>query len=251
MSSEEKEYYDHDLYKYCKDEKEADAVAWAFVNPKKMVKFPFKFPELKPNEIRANILYAGLCHSDVLTVRSEWGPAKYPIAPGHEMVAEVSLVGSEVKDFKKGDLVGFGTRRDCCEKCDYCLQGRENLCTDVKDRGTYGHYWGGYSTAIQHPAKFFYHLPENFKLNLGSPLFCAGITTYYPMKKFLKKGMKTAVIGIGGLGHVAIQFLHKLGHRVAAFTNSKDKEELIKKLGDEIIISTDENEMKKVKGKFL
>ena len=251
MSAEEKETYEHDIYKYCKDEKDADAVAWAFVNPKKMVKFPFKFPELKPNEIRANILYAGLCHSDVLTVRSEWGPAKYPIAPGHEMVGEVSLVGSEVKDFKKGDLVGFGTRRNCCEKCDYCLQGRENLCTDVKDRGTYGHYWGGYSTAIQHPAKFFYHLPENFKLNLGSPLFCAGITTYYPMKKFLKEGMKTAVIGIGGLGHVAIQFLHKLGHKVAAFTTSKDKEELIKKLGgDEIIISTDEEEMKKAKGKF-
>ena len=94
------------------------------------------------------------------------------------MVAEVSLVGSEVKDFKKGDLVGFGTRRDCCEKCDYCRQGRENLCTDVKDRTTFGNYWGGYSTAIQHPAKFFYHLPKEFKLNLGAPLFCAGITTF-------------------------------------------------------------------------
>ena len=88
MSTEEKETYEHNIYKYCKEEKDADAVAWAFVNPKKMVKFPFKFPELKPNEIRANILYSGLCHSDVLTVRSEWGPAKYPIAPGHEMVAK-------------------------------------------------------------------------------------------------------------------------------------------------------------------
>ena len=85
MSSEKKEYYDHDLHKYCKDEKEADAVAWAFVNPKKMVKFPFKFPELKPNEIRANILYPGLCHSDVLTVRIEWGKAKYSIGPSMKL----------------------------------------------------------------------------------------------------------------------------------------------------------------------
>ena len=87
--AEEKEVYDHPLYKYCKNEKDADAVAWAFVTSKKMVKFPFKFPELKPNEIRANILYTGLCHSDVLTVRSLWGPSPYPIAPGHEMVCEV------------------------------------------------------------------------------------------------------------------------------------------------------------------
>ena len=105
--TEEKEIYEHPLYKHCKDEKEADAIAWAFVNSKKMVRFPFKFPELGPQEIRANVLYAGLCHSDVLTVRSLWGPASYPIAPGHEMVCEVSQVGSEVKDFKKGDLVGF------------------------------------------------------------------------------------------------------------------------------------------------
>ena len=105
--AEEKEIYEHPLYKQCKDEKEADAIAWAFVNSKKMVRFPFKFPELGPQEIRANVLYAGLCHRDVLTVRSLWGPAPYPIAPGQEMVCEVSKVGSEVKDFKKGDLIGF------------------------------------------------------------------------------------------------------------------------------------------------
>ena len=220
--AEEKEIYDHPLYKHC-EEKDADAIAWAFINSKKMVRFPFKFPALGPNEIRANILYSGLCHSDVLTVRSLWGPAPYPIAPGHEMVCEVAMVGSDVKDFKKGDLVGFGTQRDSCDKCKWCLRGEEEVCPDVKERGTYGQYWGGYSTALQQPAKFFFHLPEKFDLKRGPPLFCAGVTTFYPMKKFLKEGMNTAVVGIGGLGHLAIQFLHKLGHKVTAFTTSKDK----------------------------
>ena len=124
--AEEKETYDHPLYKHC-EEKDADAIAWAFVNSKKMVRFPFKFPELGPDEIRANVLYTGLCHSDVLTVRSLWGPAPYPIAPGHEMVCEVSQVGANVKDFKKGDLVGFGTQRDSCDKCKWCLNGQEEV----------------------------------------------------------------------------------------------------------------------------
>ena len=249
--TEEKEIYDHPLYKHCKEEKEADAIAWAFVNSKKMVRFPFKFPAIGPNEIRANVLYAGLCHSDCMTVRSLWGPAPYPIAPGHEMVCEVSQVGSEVKDFKKGDLVGFGTQRDCCDKCKWCLRGEEEVCPNVEERGTYGKYWGGYSTAVQQPAKFFFHLPEKFDLKRGPPLFCAGITTFYPMKKFLKEGMTTAVVGVGGLGHLAIQFLHKLGHKVTAFTTSKDKIPLIKQLGgDDVIISKDPEQMKAAQGKF-
>ena len=249
--TEEKEIYEHPLYKYCKNEKEADAIAWAFVNSKKMVRFPFKFPALGPNEIRANVLYAGLCHSDCMTVRSLWGPAPYPIALGHEMVCEVSQVGSEVKDFKKGDLVGFGTQRDCCDKWKWCLRGEEEVCPNVQERGTYGKYWGGYSTAVQQPAKFFFHLPKNFDLKRGPPLFCAGITTFYPMKKFLKEGMNTAVVGVGGLGHLAIQFLHKLGHKVTAFTTSEDKIPLIKKLGgDEAIISKDPAQMKAAQGKF-
>ena len=91
-----------------------------------MVQFPFKFSEVGPDEIRINTLYAGLCQFDVHTVREIWGPCMYPIAPGHEIIWEVSIVGSNVKDFKKGDLVGFGTLRDCCEKCEYCLKGKEN-----------------------------------------------------------------------------------------------------------------------------
>ena len=149
------EKYEHPLYKHVDNEKDADAVAWAWVNKEKCVKFPFKFPPLGPKELRANILYLGLCHSDVLTVREGWGPAQFPLAPGHEIVAQVSEIGSEVKNYKKGDLVGFGTLRDACEKCRFCKQGLEELCRDVKEPFTYGLYWGGYATAIQQPADFF------------------------------------------------------------------------------------------------
>jgi uncharacterized zinc-type alcohol dehydrogenase-like protein len=246
-----KENYEHKLYTHC-EEKDADAVAWAFVNKEKMVKFPFKFPPIAANEVRANILYTGLCHSDVMTVREHWGPAMFPIAPGHEIIGEVSLVGSDVKDFKKGDLVAFGTVRDSCGKCRYCKKDREELCRDVEEHYTYGYHWGGYATALQQPASHFFHLPPNFKIEKGAPLLCAGITTYYPMKKFLKDGMNTAVIGIGGLGHIAIKFLKKLGHEVTAFTTSPNKIDMIKKeLGaDHVVISTDEKQMKEVADKF-
>ena len=120
MTLEEK--YEHPLYKYCKDEKDANAIAWAFVNKEKFVRFPFKFPELSPKELRANILYTGLCQTDAMICRSKWFIPKYLLAPGHEIIAEVNQVGSEVKDFKKGDLVGFGTIREICGKCKYCKQ---------------------------------------------------------------------------------------------------------------------------------
>jgi D-arabinose 1-dehydrogenase-like Zn-dependent alcohol dehydrogenase len=243
------EKYDHEIYKHCPDEKEADGIAWAFVNKEKMVRFPFKFPEVGPKELRANILYAGLCHSDVLTVRELWGKTTFPIAPGHEIIAEVSQVGSEVTDYKKGDLVGFGTMRDCCEECAHCKEGREEICTAKGEHFTYGKYWGGYATAIQQPAAFFFHLPEKFDLARGAPLFCAGITTYFPMEKYLKPGMKAGVVGIGGLGHVAVKFLKKLGHEVTAFSSSPNKVQSIKDLGvDNVIISTDDEAMKAAEG---
>ena len=184
--------------------------------------------------------------------QSESNGDQQPIAPGHEIIAEVSQVGSEVKNFKKGDLVGFGTMRDCCGKCENCKEGKEEICTTEGEHFTYGKYWGGYASAIQQPADFFFHLPEKFDLAKGAPLFCAGVTTYFPMQKFLKPNMKkTAVIGIGGLGHVAIKFLKKLGHEVTAFTSSPNKVQMIKDLGaDHIVVSTDPKQMHAVANSF-
>ena len=243
------EKYEHELYKHC-DIKEADAVAWAFVNKDKLVQFPFKFPEIKDDEIRINILYTSLCLSDVHTVKGPWGDCPFPISPGHEVVGEVSLVGKNVKDFKKGDKVGFGCMRDCCDKCEYCLTGKENLCRYSDDNVVYGLYWAGYATAMQQPSKFFFHLPDGFKLERAAPLFCAGITVYYPIERYLTYDIKTTgVIGCGGLGHLAIQFLHKMGKHVTAFTTSEKKRELLTKLGaDKIVISKDPQQMKDAAG---
>ena len=214
-----------------------------FCQQRKLVKFPFKFPALGAKEIRANVLYTGLCHTDVLVGRAIWGETIFPIAPGHEIIGEVSQVGSEVSDFKKGDLVGFGTIRYCCNDCKNFKKDHEELCLGGGDHYTYGRYWGGYATAIQQPADFFFHLPEKFDLVKGSPLFCAGVTTYYPMEKYLTPDMKkTAVIGIGGLGHVAVKFLKKLGYDVTSFTSNEKKIDMIKELGaDHVVVSTDHN----------
>ena len=242
---------EHELYKHC-EEKDADAIAWAFTNKDTFVKFPYKHATLLPGEIRANVLYAGLCLSDSLHCRSSWGHCKYPVAPGHEIIGEVAELGSEVKDFKVGEKVGFGTLRFSCNECKFCKLGRESLCSSKQEPIlTYGKHFGGYSTTLQQPASHFFHLPENLDFKKSAPLLCAGITVYSPMLKHLKPGMNTAVIGIGGLGHLAVQFLSKLGHKVTAVTTSKNKKDTIFALGaSELIDITDEKDLTDNVGKF-
>ena len=247
---EQKETIEHSLYKHV-DEKDADAIAFTFVNPNKQVFFPFKFPEIKPDEIRANVTYTGLCHSDVLHGRSQWFEAKYPITPGHEIMGVVSQIGADVKDFKVGDTVGFGVQRDSCGNCRFCgEQDREVLCQNVKSKYTYDPYFGGYATQLQQPAKFFYKLPEGFDARRGPPLFCAGATVWSPITRFIKKGDITAVLGIGGLGHLAVQFLAKMGHEVVALTSSDDKKDFILSLGATKVVNVNkEEEFKAIEGK--
>jgi D-arabinose 1-dehydrogenase-like Zn-dependent alcohol dehydrogenase len=247
------EKYTHDLYTHVHDKKDADAVAWAFVNKDKFVEFPFKFPELKPNELRANVLYAGLCHSDSLHCRGKWGGCPYPVAPGHEIIAEVSQVGSEVTKFKAGDKVAFGTLREICGECRYCKKGQgEPLCeSPLVHRFTYGVYWGGYGTQLQQPADFFIPIPEGLDLAKSAPLLCAGITVYTPMKKYVKPGDEAAVIGVGGLGHLAVQFLAKKGHKVTGVTTTANKKDFILGLGaSDVLVSTDSEAMKNSENKF-
>lgn len=250
-SAKQQENYEHSLYKHC-DEKEADAIAWAFVSKDKVERFPYKFSELLPDEIRANVIYSGLCLSDSLHGRNCWGFTSYPVATGHEIIAEVSELGKNVTDFKVGDKVAFGTQRDCCDTCYYCKNDKEKFCAGVTDKYTFmGQHWGGYSTNIQHPAKFFFKLPEGLDIKRAAPLLCAGITVWAPIKTHAKSGDKAAVIGIGGLGHLAILFLSKLGYNVTAFTTSSDKNELIKSLGaSQVVNSKDENEFKSCFGKY-
>ena len=241
----------HPTYKIV-DEKEADALAWVFVDSENMKKIAFKFPELKSDQIRAKVTYVGLCHSDSHYVKADWFPVKYPVAPGHEIVGEVTHLGSEVTGYKVGDKVGFGVQRDCCEKCDFCLAKDDQFCQGKLDQTwTYGNlYWGGYATAIQHPAKFFFKLPANLPEEKIPPLFCAGVTTYAPIARYSKPGNNVAVIGIGGLGHMAVKYARAFGCKVTAFTTSKDKEQFIKDLGADRVVITSEETMKQEAGKY-
>jgi D-arabinose 1-dehydrogenase-like Zn-dependent alcohol dehydrogenase len=233
--------FEHSLYKSVKNPKEAEAIGFAFISPEKLDYIPFKFPDLKSDEIRAKMLYSGVCHSDVMCGRGHWGKINYPMTAGHEIIAKVEAVGSDVKDFAIGETVGFGTFRDACGKCKYCEKGRETLCTGAQFKYTYNPHWGGHATHIQQPAGWFFHLPEGLDLAKASPLFCAGTTVFTPIKKHVKKGDKCAVLGLGGLGHMAIQYLSKMGHEVTAVTSSvKDKKELLTKLGAIDFIDTAE-----------
>ena len=148
---------EHSIYKYTEDVGKADAVAWAFTDKDSFEKFPFTFPELKKDEIRANILYAGLCLSDSKSGRSKWGPANYPLAPGHEIIAEVSEVGEDVKDFKKGEKVAFGTLRKVCESCKYCNIGKETPLhwVGISRKNDLRKILGRICYSIATPCKFF------------------------------------------------------------------------------------------------
>ena len=246
------ENYTHSLYKHVEKKEEADAVAWAFVNSQKFVEFPFKFPELGSKEIRANVLYSGLCLSDSLHARSKWGGSHYPLAPGHEIIAEVSQVGSEVTSLIVGDKVAFGTMREICHACKYCKRGQgEPLCQGDVKKFTYGVHFGGYATQLQQPAEFFFRVPEGLNLEKSAPLLCAGITVYNPIKKYIKEGDVAAVIGVGGLGHLAVQFLAKKGHQVTGVSGTLSKKDFILGLGaTDVLNISDPEAMKASQNKF-
>ena len=235
----------HPTYKFV-DEKEADAFAWIFVDDHSpMKKVAIKLPELKPDEVRIKVTYTGLCHSDLHSVRGHWGPAAYPLAPGHEIVGRVTHLGSEVKNLQIGDVVGLGGARQCCNKCASCTHEMEQLCDskELEQQYTYGpKFWGGYMTSIQHPQDFFIKVPKELPEDKVPPLFCAGITLYAPIARYAKPGQNVAVLGIGGLGHLGVMYAKAWGCNVTAFTTSKEKEAFIKKLGaDRVVISNTES----------
>jgi len=242
----------HCTYKFV-SEQEAEAIAWVFVDTKTMKKVNIKFPELKPNEARAKVTYTGLCYSDCHTVRDEWGPGGHPIAPGHEITGVITHVGADVKDLKVGDKIGFGAQRDCCDECEFCKLTYDQLCQSDKidQKLTYGDkYWGGYASHVQHPAKFFFKLPEGLPEERIPPLFCAGVTTYSPVAKYAKAGDRVAILGVGGLGHLAVQYAKAWGCEVTAFTSTKDKEDFIKGLGADRVVVTSEDTLKQEAGKY-
>ena len=209
--------------------------------------------ELLPNDVQIDILYCGVCHSDIHTARSEWGPARYPVVPGHEIVGKVLAVGSDVTKFKVGDSVGVGCIVDSCKHCSSCDEGLEQYCENGMT-GTYGsidkvsggHTLGGYSEKIVVKEDFVLSVPESLDLSKAAPLLCAGITTWSPLVHWnVKKGDKVGVIGLGGLGHMGIKFAAAMGAHVVMITTSPEKGKDAQLLGaHEVLLSTDKDAMK-------
>lgn len=218
--------------------------------------FDFERREVGPHDIQIEILYCGVCHSDLHTARNEWKDTIYPVVPGHEIVGKVTKVGNEVKSFKEGDLAAVGCLVDSCQDCPSCKDHLEQYCEKgfvltYNGKGKDGKTtYGGYSTQIVVDEKFVLHVPKKFKesdLAGVAPLLCAGITTYSPLKHWKAgKGKKVGIVGLGGLGHMGVKLAHAMGAHVVLFTTSKGKTEDAKRLGaDEVVISKNPEEMKK------
>jgi alcohol dehydrogenase (NADP+) len=210
-----------------------------------------------PHDVQIEILFCGICHSDVHSVRNEWSefmPTVYPIVPGHEIVGRVTKVGSAVKKFKTGDLAAVGCLVDSDRTCPNCKDGLENFCPHLvltfnspDKHQTAPVTYGGYSDSIVVDEHFALRVPANLKLAGAAPLLCAGITTYSPMRHWgVAKGKKVGVVGLGGLGHMGVKFARAFGARVVVFTTSPSKKEDALRLGaDEVVLSRNANEMQK------
>ena len=214
---------------------------------------------LGANDVAIDIEYCGVCHSDIHTARNEWGNARYPCVPGHEIIGRVSDVGADVTAFQKGDLVGIGCLVDSCLDCGACHDGDEQYC----ERGavmTYGSVdpylggptHGGYSKRIVVRAEFVLRIPDSLDVKAVAPLLCAGITTWSPLAHWkIGEGDKVGVIGLGGLGHMGVKFANALGAHVTMITTSPEKGEDAKKLGaHDVLLSTDKAQMKAARGRF-
>ena len=208
------------------------------------------------NDVQIEILFCGICHSDLHSVRNEWSefmPTVYPIVPGHEIVGRVTKVGSGVSKFKPGDLAAVGCMVDSDGTCPECRAGFENFCPNMTltfnspDKHLGGVTYGGYSESIVVDQRFVLRVPSNLKLAGAAPLLCAGITTYSPMRRWgVGKGKKAGVVGLGGLGHMAVKLAHAFGAHVVVFTTSPSKKEDALRLGaDEVVISRNADEMQK------
>ncbi|MFY7965411.1 MAG: NAD(P)-dependent alcohol dehydrogenase [Chitinophagaceae bacterium] len=220
--------------------------------------FNFETRTVGSHDVQIEILYCGVCHSDIHQARNEWGNSIFPMVPGHEIVGKITAVGSHVTNFKVGDLAGVGCLVDSCQTCPSCNEGLEQFC----DNGMIGTYnsigkdgkptYGGYATQIVVDEKFTLKVSDKLPLAGVAPLLCAGITTYSPLKHVgVKKGDKVAVVGLGGLGHMAIKFAAAFGAEVTMLSTSPSKQADAEKLGaHHFVLTSNEEAMKEIAGSF-
>jgi uncharacterized zinc-type alcohol dehydrogenase-like protein len=186
---------------------------------------------LQGDEIEIRVTHNGLCHTDIHMRDNDWKVSSYPLVAGHEVVGIVTRVGENITSLRTGDRVGFGWIRNSCRVCDYCLQGEENICRQGYTGLIVGHY-GGFANRLRAPADFAYKIPDALDSASAAPLLCAGITVYTPLRTYIKHpGMKVGILGIGGLGHLAVKFARAMGAEVTAFSSSPDKEAQAREFG--------------------
>lgn len=221
--------------------------------------FEFNRRDVRPNDVQVDILFCGVCHSDIHQVRDEWGGSMYPMVPGHEIVGKVIKIGAQVTKFKVGDSVGVGVLVDSCRKCKNCNNDHENYCVEDMT-GTYNAMerdgitvsQGGYSTQIVVDERYVLHISDKLDMKAAAPLLCAGITTYSPLRfANVTKGTKVGVVGLGGLGHMGVKFASSFGAEVTMLSTSPRKEADAKNLGaHHFLLTTDEAKMKQHAGYF-
>lgn len=221
--------------------------------------FTFERRDPRPQDVVIDILYCGVCHSDLHQARNDWGNSVYPVLPGHEIVGRVSAVGASAGKFKVGDMVAVGCMVDSCLACDCCTRGEEQDCRkgmtptyNGKDRVSGETTFGGYSKAIVVREEFVLRLPDGLDPAKAGPLLCAGITTWSPLKRWnVGKGTRLAVIGLGGLGHMGVKLAHGLGATVTVITTSESKRDDAIALGaDAVLISKDKDAMRAARSSF-
>ncbi len=218
-----------------------------------LVPFNFERREPRANDVQIEILYCGVCHSDIHQARNEWGNARYPMVPGHEIIGKVTALGSAVNDFTIGETVGVGCMVDSCHTCPDCQDHQEQFCNattftyNSEDKISGGNTHGGYSTQIVVDRHFVLHVPDKLNPAAAAPLLCAGITTYSPLRHWkIGKGHKVGIVGLGGLGHMGVKLARAMGAEVVLFTTSPKKVEDAKKLGaHDVVLSKNPDDMQK------
>jgi len=215
-----------------------------------LVAYKYEPGELKANEVEVKISHCGICHSDIHLIDNDWGFSKFPFVPGHEIVGTVSLVGAGVRDLAVGQRVGIGWQADSCGICEWCRQGDEHLC--AASQPTCVGRNGGYADSIRVNSRFAIPVPEVLESENVAPLLCAGITVYSPLRNHgVRPSSRVGVIGIGGLGHLGLQFAKAFGAEVTAFSTSTEKEDEAKELGADHFVNTRDNgALKKIAGSF-
>jgi len=211
---------------------------------------PFRYDpgELGPQEVEIAISHCGICHSDLHLISNDWGMSQYPFIPGHEIVGTVSALGARVRGLEVGQRVGLGWQSNSCGICEWCTRGMENLC--LESEGTCVHRHGGYADRVRANARFVIPIPEALESVNAAPLLCGGITVYTPLRTHgVNPSSRVGIVGIGGLGHIAIQFARVFGAEVTAFSTTATKEEEARALGAHNFVNTRESKaMKEVAG---